>query len=186
MRCKRVLDCLDDHVDGLLDSRNAEAIRDHMDECTDCREIALAHRAASTSLSSWDDAEPPADCFDKILSRLEALPVEAFEHRSAPRPALARWRRMPSIEGVDIRRFTTAGLAAAATVLAAAVAFRTDTRPSRHVRVQPAAPVAVTTASWFQDGYDFDDGLLRSPRTSAPALRPIRSAAQFEILGSPR
>src|SRR5438105_104230 len=85
MRCKRVLDRIDDHVDGLLDAKNAGAIRDHMDACDDCRETGLAVRAATTTLSTWNDVEPPGDCYDKILAKLEALPLEAYE-RAAPRP----------------------------------------------------------------------------------------------------
>ena len=60
MRCKKVVLLLDDHVDGLLAAPEAEAIRDHLDGCRDCRETALALKAASASLSTWNDVEAPA------------------------------------------------------------------------------------------------------------------------------
>ncbi len=181
MRCKRVLDRLDDHVDGLLAVPKAEAIRDHMDACDDCRETALAMRAASTSLATWNDVEPPADGFEKILARLEALPLEAFEHAAPPpRGFLARMPRLASIHGGDVRRFTTAGLAAAAGLLAAAVVYRTDAPTTRHLRLQPNADGMSAPSALFPAGYDFDDGLLHNaPRG---ALRPVRASSPFELL----
>ena len=44
MRCKKVKERLDDHVDGLLAAREAEAVREHLDACAECRETSLALR----------------------------------------------------------------------------------------------------------------------------------------------
>jgi anti-sigma factor RsiW len=160
MRCKKVQDRLDDHVDGLLPAPEAEAIRDHLDLCFDCRETALALKAASASLSTWNDADAPPDCFDKILARIDALPPEALRH--APRRSLLPM--MPRFDSADVaryRRVATGGLAAAAAVLGALVVARTETPSSvRRVAPRTAAPDApVSPAGWYQNSY-LDNGLF--------------------------
>lgn len=191
MRCKTVKERLDDHVDGLLPAEESGAIRDHLDLCTDCRETAMATKAATDSLAMWDDIEPPADCFDKILVKLEALPLEVYEHA---RPAAPRgfFSRLPSFHAaravldtarsVRARRVLTGGLAAAATVLGAALVVRTEAHaPRRSTRDVPvngmnargaAAPVESGPALW-QPGYEFDDGLYYGT-PAGPAAQPMR------------
>ena len=181
MRCKNVLARLDDHVDGLLPAPEAEAVRDHLDLCRDCRETSLALKAATTSLAGWNDAEPSAECFDKILARLEALPVEAFERAAAASAAAVRPTSVfESARVARFRRVATGGLAAAATVLGALVVSKTEARAVRHPyavnAVRAASPVA------FYSGYDFDDGLLRQRVGS-----PVRFAPRPDIWdASPR
>ena len=179
MRCKKVLDRLDDHVDGLLPSPDAEAIRDHLDLCAECRETAFALKAASASLSIWDDADMPDGCFDKILARIDALPADALAR--PPRRSLLPL--MPRFDAADVaryRRVATGGLAAAAAVLGALVVTRTESPTMR--RARPAAsginvPVrnAVgASAGFFQSpNLYFDDGLFRERdnRRTSPRLR---------------
>jgi anti-sigma factor RsiW len=179
MRCKKVMERLDDHVDGLLAAPEAEAIRDHLDACTDCRETSLALTAATSSLSKWNDAEPPADCFDKILSRIDSLPAEALEH-SAPRGLLSRLPRFESVRTARIRWFATSGLAAAAAVLAAVQLSRVETHTVRRAP-QRSGPTlqSVQAASWYQ-GYDFDNGLFYRGQ-GRPATQPVRAASRSDL-----
>lgn len=159
MRCKKVLERLDDHVDGLLAAREAEAIRDHLDACADCRETSLALRAAAATLSSWQDIEPPAECFNRIMSAIDALPPESLA-RPARRGAFWFLPRIDPRSTARARWMVTSGLAAAAAVMAAVLITRTEPQRLRRFRLQPAMPTAaVVPASWFQ-GYDFDDSLL--------------------------
>ena len=181
MRCKKVMERLDDHVDGLLAAPEAEAIRDHLDLCTECRETSLAMKAASASLATWNDAEPPAACFDKILARIDAIPAEALLP-PAPRAFFSRLPRFETVRAARVRWFATSGLAAAASVLAMVNLSRTEAHAVRRVaREQPAAAPS-TSASWLQ-GYDFDDGLFRQ-RATRPYLP---AGSRFELFeSSPR
>jgi anti-sigma factor RsiW len=170
MRCKKVLERLDEHVDGLLPAPQAEAIRDHLDDCGDCRETALALKASSASLCAWDEAPLPDGCFDKILERIESLPPEALD-----RPVRRRLGPLtPGFVVVDVarlRRVATGGLAAAAAVLGALVVTRTDTRVVRRPRAPAAAPSVAAT--WYQDA-QFDNGLFYEQGGRKARPRSIR------------
>jgi anti-sigma factor RsiW len=85
MRCSRVKTRIDEHADGLLPAGEAEAVRDHLEACGACRDLAFAAKAASASLRQWGDLEPPADGFAKLMARIEALPPDAMR---APAPVL--------------------------------------------------------------------------------------------------
>jgi anti-sigma factor RsiW len=181
MRCKKVLERLDDHVDGLLAAPEAEAVRDHLDACVDCRETSAALTAATSSLSKWHDAEPPADCFDKILSRIDNLPAEALAH-SAPRGFFSRLPRFESVRTARIRWFATSGLAAAAAVLAAVQLPRVETRGLHRAAPRASQPVSggISAASWYQ-GYDFDNGLFYRGQ-GRPAMQPVRAGSRTDLL----
>jgi anti-sigma factor RsiW len=170
MRCKKVMERLDDHVDGILPPTESSEIRDHLDRCDECRETSLALKAASTSLATWNDVELPSDCFDKILARIDALPPDALQ-RTAPRGLFSRLLRIESVRAARVRWMATSGLAAAAAVLASVLISRVETHPVRRLRQAPEAQYVGTPASWFK-GYDFDNGLLyRGARV--PSLRAI-------------
>jgi anti-sigma factor RsiW len=140
MRCTRVRLLIDDHVDGLLPAADAEAVRDHLDACRDCRETAAAARAASTSLAVWGDLEPPAPCFDQILAKIHALPADVRE-----RPA--RVSRLDLFRE-RARRWTVPSVAAAAAVVAGiAVVERTNRAAPRRVQFPATAHVAFTPAA---------------------------------------
>jgi anti-sigma factor RsiW len=182
MRCKKVLELLDDHIDGLLPAPVAEEIRDHLDLCQECRETSLAMKAASASLARWSDVEPSDRCFDEILAKLEALPVEAYE-----RPVARPVSRIREYDAGRTRWFATSGLAAAAAVLAAIVISRSETHvPVKRARTVPS-PIAVDAGSWFQQGYDFDNGLFYQGPTRATA-QPVRAGVRSTLLeaGAPR
>jgi hypothetical protein len=171
MRCKKVREHLDDHVDGLLAAREAEAVRDHLDACAECRDTSLALREASASLSSWQDVDPPAECFGRIMCAIDALPPETLA-RPARRGAFSFLRRRESAGSARTRWFMTSGLAAAAAVMAAVLLTRAEPLRVRRYRPQPAAAPTVAAASWLQ-GYDFDDSLLyHDGARSAPRLVP--------------
>jgi len=186
MRCKKVLVQLDDHVDGLLPAPQAEAIRDHLDLCGECRETAFAMKASSASLSIWDDADMPDGCFDKILARIDALPADALSR--PPRRSLLPL--MPRFDAADVaryRRVATGGLAAAAAVLGALVVTRTESPAVRRARPATAGvnvPVRSSIGAgggWFQNSY-FDDGLFRErdDRIASPR-RALRDAFEAEV-----
>jgi len=174
MRCKKVRERLDDHVDGILAAREAEAVRDHLDACADCRDTSLALRAASSSLSSWQDIEPPADCFGRILFAIDALPAETLA-RPARRGAFSFLRRAESSGVARTRWMMTSGLAAAAAVMAAVLLTRPEPQRFRSMRARPfMTPAATAGPSWFQGGYHFDDSLLYDGASSAPRFAPVR------------
>ncbi len=181
MRCKTVIERLDDHVDGLLPAPQAEAIRDHLDLCGECRDTALALKAASASLATWDDVEPPADCFDRILAEIDALPAEALE-RPTPRRPLPFVPRLHDFDANRFRRVATGGLAAAAAVLAALVVTRQETRSTRRTREPVPSGIQFDTASWPSNSR-IDSGLLYEH-----AGRPTwQSAPRYDVLEvSPR
>jgi anti-sigma factor RsiW len=172
MRCKKVRERLDDHVDGILAAREAEAVRDHLDACADCREMSLALRAASSSLSSWQDAEPPAECFNRILLAIDAMPPETLV-----RPARRGARLFsPHAEVFGVMRarwMATSGLAAAAAMMAAVMLTRTEPQTLRRLRLQPATTAVVAGPSWLQDDYKFDNGLLYHGGNVGAPERPV-------------
>lgn len=196
MKCNEVLERLDDHVDGILPVTEAEGIRNHLDACVDCRENALATRAATSSLSSWDDVDPPPECFDEILARIEMLPLPELPPPPAPprlvNRILAFEPELPRLDGARVRRIATTGLAAAAAVLGALVVTRTDTQQVRRTRTtaptfQVASSIpgpfdvspALGAFPAFQDGYELDDGLWRSgvpARAACPAPILVEAA----------
>lgn len=181
MRCKRVIELLEDHVDGLLPVPQSEEIRDHLDACADCRETSLALKITTSRLAAWSDDEPPADCFDRILSRIEALPVEAYERPVAQH--VSRVAYLDALSAMRVRWFATSGLAAAAAVLATIVVSRTDERPLRRVQTQAVRASVVRSAETPFQGYDFDDGLLYQGGASVPGIQSVRySRPRLELL----
>jgi anti-sigma factor RsiW len=185
MKCKKVLERIDDHVDGLLPAPEAEAIRDHFDLCSDCRETALAVKAATASLSTWGDVDPPAACFDEILARIGTLPAEVLEHRAprgffarVPQFALPHWPRFDDGRVTHVRRYATTGLAAAAAVLAALVISKSEPRTARRPHESVVAgsfarqPLVNAAQPLFQ-GYDLDDGLYRYGANPAKPVRAL-------------
>ena len=123
MRCSRVRLLIDDHVDGILPAAEAETVRDHLDRCRDCRELALASKAASTSLAVWGDHEPPNACFDAILCKIDALPADAISRPVRARPI--------DIVRTRARRWVLPTAAAAAAVAGVAVVERVQHTPAR-------------------------------------------------------
>jgi anti-sigma factor RsiW len=88
-------------VDGLLPTPEAERVRAHLESCESCAADVLAAQAATSSMATWGDLEPPADAFDSILARISALPPEDLLPRGLDavpepagavfRPRIARW-----------------------------------------------------------------------------------------------
>lgn len=172
MRCKKVKERLDDHVDGLLAAREAEAVREHLDACAECRETSLALRAASSSLSSWQDAEPPAECFNRILLAIDAMPPETLV-RPARRGARSFLPRTEAFGVARARWMATSGLAAAAAMMAAVLLTRSEPQTLRRLRLQPPTTAVVAGPSWFRDDYKFDNGLLYHGGNFGTPERPV-------------
>lgn len=175
MRCSKVIRLIDDHADGLLPADAAASVRDHIEACAACHDLAIGAKVASDSLARWETADPAdgpsAACFDGILSRIEALPVTAVDRPPARhRPVLRVLRRAA----------LPAGLAAAAAFL---IGISTggaapSKRPAAHVAANP--PTHVT---------DPDDTALRR-RTRFPVRPPtelgLPAGFQDPLVPTPR
>ena len=73
MNCERILERLDDYLDGELDPRETEQVRTHLDRCTAChREHQALVRLLERAVELRRDEEPPRDLWDGIRSRIEA------------------------------------------------------------------------------------------------------------------
>lgn len=176
MRCASILRRIDDHVDGLLPAPEAERVRDHLDACVDCRELAEAARLASLSMESWGaTAAPSAHCFDAILRRVEALPPESLARRSVP--PWSRWAGPVAV-------------AAAAAIVAAVVTARRDDPSQRTLRPETmAARLGPLPGEEYVHVVDrrLDDGVRRravnARRDPVPPVVPVG----FDLgLGRPR
>jgi len=177
MRCKKVMDRLDDHVDGLLPAPEAEEIRDHLDLCVECRETSLALKAATASLATWCDADAPPACFDKIMAKIDALPPEALRH-PVRRGLVPMTPRFDAFDVARYRRVATGGLAAAAAVLGALVVTRTETIATRRARQSPQNSTIVGTPAGWSPSPFFDNGLFyqrdgRATWPRAPHSSPL-------------
>ena len=141
MRCPSVRRLIDDHVDGLLPAQEAEQVRDHLDDCRDCRETALAAKAASTSLAAWGDLEPPVHCLDAIWTKIDALPPDALDRPARARSQETSWGRL--------LRFGVPVAAAAAVVAGFVLVDRSGsgTPPGRATRPPVAAATLVPKTS---------------------------------------
>lgn len=179
LRCARVRRRIDDHVDGLLPARDSEEVRDHLDRCTACCEAALLARCASVSMARWTPSEPPADCFDAILRRVDSLPPEALAPRTPPRRT--SWTRFA----------LPAGIAAAAVVVVSIVTTQRDEARARAARAEAfAARIQLfpATDAVHVDGLRLDDGVLRRVQTGA-TRRGVPSAIPVGLdlgVGAPR
>jgi anti-sigma factor RsiW len=192
MRCSTVQTLIDDHADGVLPAREAEAVRDHLEACAPCRDLAFAAKAASASLAQWGDLDPPADGFAKLMSRIEALPPEALRP-AAKIHQLSQWRLIPRKQWS-----MPAGVAAAAALLAGFAFF--DAPPARTQRDVNVTSLSESTAHRTQlragEVYvrrDPDDPALRrsmqrplgapggvpAALTPAPDLVPVRFGDAF-------
>lgn len=163
MRCSKTRTLIDDHADGLLPAREAELVRDHLEACAECRDLAFAAKAASVSLARWGDLEPPKDAFAGILARIDGLPPESLA-RPAFRPA------RPTL----LRRFAMpAGVAAAAALLAVVSMssfFRTERSPATPANgASNDAVIATASGGGLRPGEVF---LARDPDDPALRRRP--------------
>jgi anti-sigma factor RsiW len=70
MDCARLRELLVDHVDGLLGREDAEAARDHLAACGDCRALQEEVRRNFAALDAWEDEELPGGAFGRLAARL--------------------------------------------------------------------------------------------------------------------
>jgi len=185
MRCSKVRSLLDDHVDGVLPAERSSRLRAHLDACPDCDQEHELLRAATAPLSAWGDLQPPADCFARILERIEALPPEMHVPASQPAGPSLRFLRGGA------RWLVTSGAAAAAVLIAAVALERAgdvDTpRPVRDRVVRPTVagagvglglglkpgeiPLTRTRFAITED-LEQSDGLRRRSERARPDLPP--------------
>lgn len=166
MRCATTRTLIDDHADGLLPTREAELVRDHLEACAGCRDLAFAAKAASASLSRWGDLDPPPEAFDRILARVGSIPRESLDRPAFRGSRPASWRRLA----------LPAGLAAAA-ALFAVVATSPFLRTTAPATTTIGGEVATTAGERLRPGETF---VARDP--DDPALRrrptPVRFGAE--------
>ncbi len=136
MRCSTVRKLLDDQVDGVLAADVADRLRRHLDSCPDCEQEAELLRSVTTPLSAWGDLQPPADCFDRILERIVALPPHMHSPGSRPVPLRMRLLRGGARWLVTSGAVAAAVLAAAVTIEAPGAAAET---PRRRVATEAAS-----------------------------------------------
>ena len=74
MDCDGLRGVLLDHVDGLLGRDEAEAARAHLVSCAGCRRLQEEVRRNFAALDAWEDEEPPAGSFDRLVARLPGGP----------------------------------------------------------------------------------------------------------------
>lgn len=141
MRCSKVTRMIDDHADGLLPADLAVSVRDHVERCAECRDLAIGAKVASDSLARWETADPAdgpsAECFDRILARIDALPVTATERAAVrERPVLRLLRRWAMPAGIAAAAAFVIGISTGGAVTPARSA------PSASVAANPVTRVA--------------------------------------------
>ncbi len=163
--CKRTQKLLDDHVDGLLRTADSEGVRAHLEQCTPCDTEAAALRAATASLSVWGDLEPPPDCFEGILARIEALPPDLLE--SAPHSPALRLLRGGG-------RWVATSSVAAAAVVFLALSVTTPTEHDAPARTRHTNPVAAGLLSSTGPGLGLRTNGLRTNGLRTGEVRAYR------------
>jgi anti-sigma factor RsiW len=126
LRCDDVHPLLTAYLDGELDAQDGSAVRGHLRECADCRQVA-SDGALRDGLRALPSVDPPASLWHGVRAQLADAEVRDAQ-RPAWRRALARWtpevRQVAPITGV---------LAAAALAL---VVWRTN-RGGEDISIQP-------------------------------------------------
>ena len=154
-------------LDGEIPSERAEAIREHLDECPECRELAEVFRNGSAAISNWTVPVvlPHAEFENRLAGVAHQTPARG------PFPAGGRWL------AIVVRRRQVVTAAVAVVLLAIAV---TQSR-------RPAAPInmpvdmARTDSASAGDGLEFSKTRTKSSVTkrmaaSQLAANPLQSA----------
>ncbi len=70
MRCDEVLENLGAYLDGELDDKELESVREHLQECKSCLEEMGTLRSLIASVRRIEEASPPLDLLDKTHEKL--------------------------------------------------------------------------------------------------------------------
>ena len=123
-------------LDGELPAAEAKIVSTHIDECTECAEIAAQFRATSRSLAAWTVPAVPASLDAAIQKHAANVMSRRMGH--APAHTLLGIR--------DWRPWILAGGAAVAAILFVIVAARSisnnaDQQVARHASIEPMLPM---------------------------------------------
>ena len=69
--CKIIRKMLSGYVDGALTVAEAEAVREHLEECGECREVHDSMSSIIACMNGMEKVPPPADFLGKVNARLE-------------------------------------------------------------------------------------------------------------------
>jgi hypothetical protein len=69
--CKIIRKMLSGYIDGALTAAEAEAVREHLGECGECREVHDSMNAIIACMNGMERVPPPADFLEKVNARLE-------------------------------------------------------------------------------------------------------------------
>jgi hypothetical protein len=154
-------------LDSEIPSERAEAIREHLDECPECRELAEVFRNGSAAISNWTvPAVLPHAEFEKRLAG-----VAHQTPARGPFPAGGQW-----LAFVVRRRW---GMTAAVAVVLLAIAATQSRRPAAPINMP--VDMARTDSASDGDGLEFSKTRTKSSVTkrmaaSQLAENPLQSA----------
>jgi len=148
-------------LDGEIPSERAEAIREHLDECAQCRELAEVFRNGSAAISNWTVPVvlPHAEFEKRLAGVAHQTPARG------PFPADGQWLAFV------VRRRWVMTAAVAVVLLAIAV---TQSR-------RPAAPINMPVGMARTDGASAGDGLAFSKtRTKSSVTKRMAASPLAE------
>ena len=73
MECSQVRASLSAYLDQVLDQQESALIKNHLQDCSGCREEWEALQETMTIINTMDDVEPPADFHNRLLGRLKQV-----------------------------------------------------------------------------------------------------------------
>lgn len=77
MSCKNIRDSLSPYLEGLVSAEEKRAIREHLDQCSQCRAALEDLKKTQALLNSMDEVEPPPWMAAKIMARVRDEAEEA-------------------------------------------------------------------------------------------------------------
>ena len=146
-------------LDGEIPSERAEAIREHLDECAQCRELAEVFRNGSAAISNWTVPVvlPHAEFEKRLAGVAHQTPARG------PFPADGQW-----LAFVVRRRWV---MTAAVAVVLLAIAVTQSRRPAASINVPVG--MARTDGASAGDGLEFSKTQTKSSVTKRMAASPL-------------
>ena len=92
--CEKVLDMLNEYIDGELDANNAALVRSHIENCPECREALEALKKIEQLLDESTEEAPEALC-DRVMERVRA-------EKTASRKKIVFMRRLGIIAAAAV------------------------------------------------------------------------------------
>ena len=146
-------------LDGEIPSERAEAIREHLDECAQCRELAEVFRNGSAAISNWTVPVvlPHAEFEKRLAGVAHQTPARG------PFPADGQW-----LAFVVRRRWV---MTAAVAVVLLAIAVTQSRRPAAPINMPVG--MARTDGASAGDGLEFSKTRTKSSVTKRMAASPL-------------